>query len=124
MRIHLTCSRPQRRLVIAMHAARTLLVQAGHAVSVSWPETWEDADGHPRLGFNRAAIAAADVIVHAALVDEALPTELVAVADLGRPVLRYAPGHEARARGGDSPLVVSAADVVDAVADACAATVS
>ena len=122
MRIHLTCTHPTRSLVLALNAARTLLSRSGHAVSISWPELIETAEGPRRLGFSSVGLLEADVVVHAWSPKEAvLPTELLAAQSAGKPVLCFQPG----SRENECPIpVVSLEKLQDAIALAVAESVA
>lgn len=126
MKVHITCSQPSRSLVLAVHAARELLTSAGHVVGVSWPESWLEDDDFRRSGLNRQALNEAEMIVHVAAPDEIdLPSELTACMRFGTPVVRYDalsldPNLEA---GEETVRVQRAEDLMEAVAEACRATV-
>lgn len=123
MHVHLTCQHPRRSLVIALSAVRELLRRSGHRVSVSWPESWEEADGKRRIGLCTESLTRADIIVHCALASEGdLPPEVTAA---GRPVVRYEPGSriDGAEPGGAVLAVTRAEDVPDAVARAAAESV-
>jgi hypothetical protein len=126
MRVHVTCSTPTRSLVLAVHAVRQVLVSMGHQVSVSWPEPIELESGAIELGFNTAALARADVVVHACPVTETeLPAGLDPAVALGKPIVRFVPGaREAGAPlGGASTIACSVEEVPRAMARAAALTV-
>ena len=125
MRVHLTCAHPTRSAVLCVHAARELLTPRGHAVSVSWPEPSLEEGPDPRIGLNRTAINAADVVVHCCTEEESeLPMELSAALRFGTPVVRYEYGtHEGTAVKGEATLVVTGAEeLCAAVAEALALT--
>lgn len=125
MRIHLTCTNPTRSLVIALSGLRTILIRGGHDVGVSWPERLDDAHGERRLAYDGAALAGADVVIHACLPGELrLPVEVRAAREAGRPVLRYEPGAGETAAAGEATLGVGRLeDVTTAIARAAAESV-
>lgn len=128
MHVHLTCSQPTRSLVIAAQAMREMLRAAGHRVTISWPETFRTENGERCIGFDAAAIAAADVVVHSDVAGSAaLPDVLEAARAGGRPVLRFEPGgapnaDEAHGTGGDATRIARLEDLVEAVATAAASS--
>ena len=127
MKLHVTCPKPTRSLVVAIRTVRHLMSPSGHQMSVSWSDASPRADGAPPSRL-RLPSSPCDLLIHACTPGQsadAPPPEVGHALRAGKPVVRLELGGLSRRPAADEAtfIVVRLEDMPSAILDATASTV-